>query len=269
MIFQKDLREESKWMRSRQLELKEQQKRYPLFKLMKTKNDGKVVYYKVYRAEGKRKRKIVKPKGTEFYDILKGICINTKLKMVDADLNILENIQHLYRDISPTELMTEVYRDNPRLDIHDISIAVSELEQIKYEPSEWARAQYKMSEYKPEEKIHTTSRGLKVRSKSEVSICEVLYANGIEFRYEEVIYLNGRRIVPDFTIRRKSDGKIFYWEHCGLMDDLIYRRRYYEKTDLYTCCDIVPWDNLILTYDKDGSIDLEYVEAIVRTILIA
>ncbi len=157
MIFQKDLREVSKWLHSKRYELTELQKQYPLFKLMKTTNGGKVVYYKVYKAEGKRKRKIVKYRGPEFYDILKGICIDTKQKMVEADLKILENIHNQYRDINPTELMAAVYRDNPKLDIHDISIAVSELEHIKYEPSEWACAQYKMSDYMPDEKIHTTS----------------------------------------------------------------------------------------------------------------
>ncbi len=269
MIFQKDLREGSKWLHSRIFELAELRKQYPLFKLMKTTNDGKVVYYKVYKAEGKRKRKIVKHRGPEFYDILKGICIDTKRKMVEADLKILEKIQDQYHDIDPTELMAAVYRDNPKLDIHDISIAVSELEHIKYEPSEWACAQYKMSDYMPEEKTHITSRGLRVRSKSEAAICEIFYANGIEFRYEEVIYLNGRRLIPDFTIRRKSDGKIFYWEHCGMMGDSAYRKRYHEKIDLYEYCDIVPWDNLILTYDNDGSIDLNYIEAIVQAVLTA
>jgi hypothetical protein len=155
----------------------------------------------------------------------------------------------------------------PRLERQDIVIAVTELEDADKEPSQWALTKYIQSDYKPEEKIHTTSRGLKVRSKSELIICEIFYKYGIEFRYEEVIYINGRRLEPDFIIRRKSDGKIFYWEHCGMMELPKYRKRYYEKRDLYEFCDIVPWDNMIFTYDKDGSIDSEYIEAIVKTVL--
>ena len=163
-------------------------------------------------------------------------------------------------------LLKEKY---PRLDSQDIIIAVTELEAGERRPSDWVLASYKMSDYLPEEKVHTTSRGLKVRSKSELIICEIFYKYGIEFRYEEVMYINGRRIAPDFTVRRKSDGKIFYWEHCGMMDQPRYRKRYFDKRDLYELCDIMPWDNLFFTYDKDGSIDSNYIEAIVKTVLLA
>ncbi len=39
--------------------------------------------------------------------------------------------------------------------------------------------------------------------------------------------------------------------------------------DLYEFGGIVPWDNLITTFDKDGNIDLDYVKAIAGTILAA
>ena len=269
MIIIKDLREELDWLRSKNIELEELQKQYPLFKIMKTRNGGREVYYKVYKADGKRKRRIVKYRGPEFYDILKGICIDTKRKMINDNRNLLKKIQPLYWDIDPVGLMAAVYRDNPKLDIHDISVAVSEIEHVRSAPSEWALAPYKRSEYREDEKIHTTSRGLKVRSKSEAAICEIFYANGIEFRYEEIIYVNGRRLVPDFVIRRKSDGKIFYWEHCGMMEDPAYRRNNREKLGWYESSGIVPWDNLIVTYDKDGAIDLKYIEAIVQAVLAA
>ncbi len=41
------------------------------------------------------------------------------------------------------------------------------------------------------------------------------------------------------------------------------------KMDLYEFGGIVPWDNLITTFDKDGNIDLDYVKAIAGTILAA
>ena len=268
MISTMDLRKSRKELRRLAKELKEEQKHYPLFKIMKTRNKGKEVCYKVEYRRKKRIREVLKTDSEEYFNILKGLCIDAKRELVEKDAALISDIKDQFRDIGRAEVISLMQEKYPRIDRQDIIIAVSELEDAGREPSQWALTKYVQSDNKPEEKIHTTSRGLKVRSKSELIICEIFYKYGIEFRYEEVIYINGKRMEPDFTIRRKSDGKIFYWEHCGMMDLPSYRKRYYEKRDLYEFCDIVPWDNMIFTYDIDGSIDSEYIESIVKTVLL-
>jgi hypothetical protein len=52
-----------------------------------------------------------------------------------------------------------------------------------------------------------------------------------------------------------------------MMDDPKYRKRNTERISDYEKVGIVPWDNLIITYDRDGSIDLSLAEAIARTVL--
>lgn len=97
-----------------------------------------------------------------------------------------------------------------------------------------------MSNYKPEEKRHTTSRGLKVRSKSEVLITEML-----------------------------PDGRVFYWEHCGLMSLKEYREHQKWKMEVYEKAGIVPWKNLIVTYDdEDGNINVGIIESEIQNKLI-
>ncbi len=263
-----DLRKSSKELRKLVKDLKGKQKQYPLFKIMKTRNKGKEVCYKVEYRRKRRIREVLKTDSKEYFDILKGLCIKAKCEIAERDAVLISSIKDQFCDISGMEVIALMQEKYPRLDRQDIMIAVSELEDAGKEPSQWALTKYIQSDYKPEEKIHTTSRGLKVRSKSELIICEIFYKYGIEFRYEEVIYINGKQLEPDFIIRRRSDGKIFYWEHCGMMELPKYRKRYYEKRDLYEFCDIVPWDNMIFTYDKDGSIDSEYIEAIVKTVLL-
>ncbi len=54
-----------------------------------------------------------------------------------------------------------------------------------------------------------------------------------------------------------------------MMDLASYRKSYHDKMDLYELADIVPWDNLITTFDKDGSIDLNYIETLAKTVLAA
>lgn len=134
--------------------------------------------------------------------------------------------------------------------------------------NDWESAEYEMLDYKPQERKHTTSRGLKVRSKSELLIAEKLYEYGLPFRYEQVIHFDGIDLAPDFTIRR-ADGKLFYWEHEGLTDKVDHMRWQKRKAELYASIGIVPWNNYIVTYDnEDGEIDLREVEAQIRNRLL-
>ena len=132
----------------------------------------------------------------------------------------------------------------------------------------WADAAYEISRYRSEERRHTTTRGLKVRSKAELLIAEALYKFEIPFHYEEVLHIGDRSVVPDFTIM-KSDGSFSYWEHCGLMKDAKYRARLKEKLELYESVGVAHWKNLILTYDDDeGGINLSIVESEIKNKLL-
>ena len=116
------------------------------------------------------------------------------------------------------------------------------------------------STYKPEEKDQTTARGLKVRSKSEVIISEKLDIYDVPYRYEEIIYIGGRRYAPDFTIL--TPNGLIYWEHCGRTHDPEYMRKHKWRIAAYESVGIVPWKNLIVTYDdEDGGIDSRIIES--------
>ncbi len=127
--------------------------------------------------------------------------------------------------------------------------------------SDWQAQPYKQSTYMPEKKIHTASHGLKVRSKSELLIAEKLYEHDISFRYEQILMINGTEFAPDFTIRT-DDGRIIYWEHCGLTNNKKYMSHHKWKMDIYEEAGIVPWKNLIVTYDSEnGMLDLGIIES--------
>lgn len=133
----------------------------------------------------------------------------------------------------------------------------------------WASEPYEKSTYMSERLTMCTSRGLLVRSKSELIIAEMLYRYGISFRYEQVLHVSDRYVlVPDFTIRR-ADGKIFIWEHEGLINSKSYVERQRRKSESYAQQGFVPWDNLIITYDTDGgNIDVRIVESEIRNRLL-
>jgi ATP-dependent DNA helicase RecQ len=81
-------------------------------------------------------------------------------------------------------------------------------------------------------RIYKTQDENFVRSKSEVIIANLLYAAGINYRYEEPIEVDGAKILPDFTIYLPNGRKIF-WEHIGMLGVEKYDRRWVEKLAVY------------------------------------
>lgn len=97
------------------------------------------------------------------------------------------------------------------------------------------------------DKIHQAENGIWVRSKSEVIIANILFRSNIEFEYEEKLYYgNGKWKEPDFTVRH--NGKIWYWEHLGMLDDEKYNQYWQEKKKIYK--DIGIYDQVIITKES-------------------
>ncbi len=95
-------------------------------------------------------------------------------------------------------------------------------------------------------RIYSTLKGDRVRSKSEVIIANLLAQKGISYEYEKKLgYENGKWIEPDFTITLPS-GKELYWEHLGMLGVESYDKRWLEKQDIY---DKYYSGKLIVTYE--------------------
>lgn len=235
--------------------------------VMITKNNGRSVMYVVNYVSGKRIRKSVRQGSVSHREIAENIVLEAKSEILKENYDTVVKAGKAYIDYSDREVIARIKEKYPNIEMNMILNTIEALNDRSKDLSDWAKQPYKHYVFNEDAKIHTTSRGLKVRSKSELALCELFYELGIEFRYEEELIIDGKVYGPDFTIRRKSDGKIFYWEHCGMMDDPKYRKRNTERISDYEKVGIVPWDNLIITYDRDGSIDLSLAEAIARTVL--
>lgn len=96
-------------------------------------------------------------------------------------------------------------------------------------------------------RIHITERGDMVRSKSEVIIANILFRSGVDYKYEENLqYSDNQTISPDFTIYQ--NGKIYYWEHLGMLDNPNYAKHWQEKMEIYKKLNLI--DYLIITEDN-------------------
>lgn len=89
--------------------------------------------------------------------------------------------------------------------------------------------------------------------------------NGIPFRYECELQLGEITVYPDFTIMDPKTGKIYYWEHFGMIDDPSYARSAMIKIQSYIANRIYPTIQLIMTYEtKMNPLDTESIEKTIQ-----
>lgn len=95
-------------------------------------------------------------------------------------------------------------------------------------------------------RIYTTEKGDKVRSKSEVIIANTLYNKNIPYEYEKILITpNGKKMSPDFTIQ--IHGKNYYLEHIGMLNNERYSEKWLRKRKSY---DEFYKENLLTTYES-------------------
>ena len=111
-----------------------------------------------------------------------------------------------------------------------------------------------------------TEKGERVRSKSEKIIADMLHRNGILYRYEYPIYLQGLGTVyPDFTILNVKECKEIYWEHLGMMDNSDYCERALLKLNRYTKNGIHLGDRLIISHETSKRpLETAVIEKIIK-----
>lgn len=90
----------------------------------------------------------------------------------------------------------------------------------------------------------------------------------IPYRYEAPLILEGNPVYPDFTILRPADHRLIYWEHMGMLSDTGYAQKSGMKLLQYFQCNIRPYDNLIMTYDENGTLDMTHIRQVVNTMLL-
>ncbi|WP_282603044.1 AAA family ATPase [Paracoccus sp. PARArs4] len=125
--------------------------------------------------------------------------------------------------------------------------------------------------------IHRTLRGEMVSSKNELAIANILYtferAGRLNYQIEPLLPFNdGRGRWADFLI--EAGGNSWYWEHCGMMADEQYRKRWHRKKMLYAANGYDersasnPAGRLIITDDGPGKgLDSQVIEALIRELV--
>ena len=168
--------------------------------------------------------------------------VEEELSLLTSYKNKLSYASHS-KELSASDLLSEA---SPYYELLQTHFAKNKL---PVSVQKWCAEVYETNNSHPENLIHTTLAGHKVRSKSEVIIANLLYTNGIPYRYEAALILNEMTIYPDFTILHPTSQQLFYWEHFGMMDKNNYCDAACNKLKSYCYNGIYPSMQLITTYE--------------------
>lgn len=184
--------------------------------------------------------------------------LEQEMKMLEKNMNVLKRISGNYTTPSKQEILNTMNRVYSKLpaELYDTN--------IEKEVQIWASQPYERDLRYEEYNTIPTLAGLKVKSKSERDILEMLHRHGRPPRYEQILHIRGYKLAPDFTVpieyvgeRETSidiiDGmKVVFWEHLGLMSNPRYRQSFRWKMEEYESVGIYPGKNLIITFEGDG-----------------
>ena len=236
----KKLQEELKHLEKIEYEIDKTIKEAPKGNLRCSTSRGCFQYYQGRKYLNKEKREFVKQLAQKEY------CLSIKNDVLKLKKNMEllvkvyqeEAIERKYRDLVPARKAVIKPLFKP------IEEIIKEFESIQYTGKEFAEDD--TTEY-------YTSKGERVRSKSEKIIADELFRYGIPYKYEMPIELNAwnRKVIfyPDFTVLNKRTGKKKILEHLGMMDNEKYFENAINKIDIYEKNGYLLGDKLLIFHE--------------------
>ena len=214
--------------------------------------------------EGSRLHVIKHGKGYQYYLRISGSDTNgdyikkhdRRLAAILAQIEYYEKLSLvLQKAIYDLKSFGAVFKENPyEYTLNELSPGIRELVNLPYISDdnfiiEWKNRGYEGLGFKEGFPEYYTGRGLRVRSKSEVMIADILDEMYMPFLYEKPLQLNSGIIHPDFTLLNIKERKEVYWEHFGMMDDVEYRYNAFQKIKNYEAKGLYQFDAVIWTFE--------------------
>ena len=122
---------------------------------------------------------------------------------------------------------------------------------------QWQSKKYEAPGFSENSLLYLTQSGLRVRSKSEIIIADLLQQKKVPFLYESPVELKtyfGKKIFhPDFYCLNLRTRQEFYWEHFGMMDDPEYSANAVGKLKIFNENHFKQGKNLIITMESQSN----------------
>ena len=206
------------------------------------KSNGNFQYYRV----DKKTNKIIYIKKASQETLRKILQRNYEME-VNKKLKILRKRLYEFLRLYDIDEIEKVYSNLPEAR----KILVTPIVDTKEEfVKKWESVEYEPMEISDNIEFVSVN-GVKVRSKSELIISNMLEKNGVCYRYEYPIILKGLGTVrPDFLCLNKRTGKEYVWEHFGMMDNIAYANKNIAKIQTYEQNGFLAGKNMIMTFES-------------------
>lgn len=156
----------------------------------------------------------------------------------------------LLKEDSPEVVLNNFSEEKQKL---TIPVTLSDEEYAK----QWQSKKYEAPGFSENSLLYVTQSGLRVRSKSEIIIADLLQQKNVPFLYESPLELKtfyGKKIFhPDFCCLNLRTRQEFYWEHFGMMDDSEYSTNAVGKLKVFNENHFVQGKNLIITMETQSN----------------
>lgn len=136
---------------------------------------------------------------------------------------------------------------------------------------QWKTVSYSPKNFDYSSTEYYTSKGERVRSKSEVIIADTLSRFNVPYRYEYPLELKSRSfpIYPDFCCLNLSTRKEYYWEHFGMMDDSEYAAKATAKINAMASDGFFSGKNALFTFETTTTpLNVKTLEKIIEAYLL-
>lgn len=175
------------------------------------------------------------------------------IESLRKESRLLQNAIKAYEHLNKSSMLAEKLLSKLHIKRHPLITPVT-LPDADFAKM-WQSIGYERKAFSPDAPELFTSRGERVRSKSEIIIADVLTRLGIPYRYEFPVELtteNGecRIFHPDFICLNLRTREEFLWEHFGMMDDAEYSATAVRKLALYEKNGIFPGKHLIISMES-------------------
>ncbi len=115
------------------------------------------------KEDGKVHRQVVNSSPEIMQGLLRGSYLKCEIAALEQDVRLLQYLQAHFREYSPRELLQKMPKRLQSFSTELFSPQAADA---------WQEQEYEQSDYKPEAKVHQSSRGLLLRSKSDLAIVE-------------------------------------------------------------------------------------------------
>ncbi len=175
------------------------------------------------------------------------------LAQKDYDIRILKRAE---RELKLVDKYLAFVSDNSISDVYEHLSQKRKVLVVPYRipdkgfVQKWMEQTYEPMGFEKDAPEYYSDNGLRVRSKSEIIIANLLEKYGVPFKYEFPLQLGKRGTVrPDFFCLNVRTRKEYIWEHFGMMDDENYAQKNVQKINTYAENGFHAGINMIMTFE--------------------